>query len=260
MEKRYLILLTIFLLIFPFFSKGQVIPYEGFTVECIDANNNDCECLSETTFLNFDGLNASSADTFQLRISITSYLDISPGNELIVEGINSEFFSWENASVFSSSDYEYINSISIGFPSNSSIQNDTFIISIAEPYCDLKITTGIPSYYHPICELFKENVTIELDNYQCKEGIITFDFDVVNNALGLLIDKQILTESAEIKFIQANGNTFDSGLSSMGTFYLNECLLDPGSIIEIDYCTIVQFKGTSLNCCNTQAIMLPPCP
>ncbi len=237
------------------FLLAQTGPYDDYSIECVEDPEIRCECLGKTTKLNFYNLNGEIPDTFSLKITIVSNLPPKPENELVLVGLESEFFNWDEAQINGNSNSSIIQ---LDFPNNSGVNQDTFLIKFEEPYCDLMVTTGIPAY-SPICDIFQESVSLELSNYQCSDGLITYGLNVVNSATDISINTEYILENVDITLIQASGNSFNTTVIGSGSFLMNECLVKDDSQIDIEFCTEVIYKGTKLECCNHQTITLSTC-
>ncbi len=227
-----------------------------YTIECQDPNNPECICLAETSKLEFINLSGETPGYYTMRISIVSNWGNNPGYEVITENIDSDFFNWNEAEVVN--DFYFYESFDLHFPNNTGATEETFTVSLAPPFCDLTITTEIPEYT-PLCDLFQGSVSLVIGNYNCEEGTIIFDLNIVNTSNELSLDEAQLIENTQIQLITAEGNTFSVSGTLNDSFLMNECIINQGSSIHLTFCTDVYYQDRTRRCCHQQIIQLPSC-
>ncbi len=213
-----------------------------FQAECLDAENEDCLCIPQSSLYPFFDVSngASGTITFKINIIYTN------GNNFPFTPIDleSDYFTLESVSQANAA----IAQIRMTYEYDSNIDNATFTLNFPEPFCSIEITTELPTVPES-CLQMEDNISIEINDIVCNNDqfFIDYDINVLSDDLG--IDEENIADHIEMTLIKSNGNTIEIG-NIEGLFIGNQCVLERNDIILMRFCTDVIYNGQTSFCCK----------
>ncbi len=239
--------ISIFFLFFCFmitnlFAQNNEQIFLPFEAECIEGNNEDCICIPSNFIYPFFDVTNGASGNIVFKINIIN----AQGNNHPFTPINidSDLFTLESIAQSN----PIMAQIRMTYTYDSDLENTTFTLELPEPYCNIEITTELPTVPEE-CIQMEENIAIEINDIICENDQFFVDYDINILSSDITIDEENIADNIEMTLIKENGNTIDIGQIE-GLFIGNNCVLDRNDKILMKLCADVTYNGVTSFCCK----------